>query len=135
MNRRGTNIVIPILIVLGAIGILSTLIMEPGQLLKRLGFIALFAVLFFLIYKMYLRRRTGGKEQSAYLRAAKQSAKRFNEQGHKKSQIIGTVNKRANLTSVKKPTQANGQKKKKAISSHLTVIEGKKGKKKNRAFF
>lgn len=131
MNRR-RNIFVLVLIGLSAFGLLSMLIFEPGQLFKQIAIYVFFGVVIFLIYKWFIKRRIGGKEHSAYLRAAKQSAKRFNEQGNKKSTVLGSINRKASLTSIKKPNQPSTQKKK---TTHLTVIEGKKGKKKNRAFF
>jgi flagellar biosynthesis/type III secretory pathway M-ring protein FliF/YscJ len=131
LNRR-RNIFVLLLIALSAIGLLYTLFFEPGQLVKQLAIYAFFGVVIFLIYKWFIKRRIGGKEHSAYLKAAKQSARRFNEQGNKKSTVLGSINKKATLTSIKKPIQPSTQKKK---TTHLTVIEGKKGKKKNRAFF
>ncbi len=133
MNRR-RNVFVLVLIGLSVFGLLSTLLFEPGQLLKQLAIYAFFGVVIFLIYKWFVRRRIGGKEHSAYLRAAKQSAKRFNDQGSRKSNVLGSINKKASLTSVKKPNQSSTPKKKSA-PTHLTVIDGKKGKKKNRAFF
>lgn len=132
LNRR-RNIFVLSLIGLSVFGLLTTLIFEPGQLLKQIAIYAFFGVVIFLIYKWFVRRRIGGKEHSAYLRAAKQSAKRFNE-GSKKSNVLGTINKKTSFTSIKKSNQSSTPKKK-TTPTHLTVIEGKKGKKKNRAFF
>ncbi|MDA6963058.1 hypothetical protein OSM87_25610, partial [Escherichia coli] len=62
-------------------------------------------------------------EQRAFIKAAKKSKRRFN------NKETGSANGRkasvGSLTSIKKA--------KKKTSPHLTVIEGKKGKKKNRA--
>ncbi|MFT4415620.1 SA1362 family protein [Fredinandcohnia humi] len=133
MNRRKSNIVIMILLGLGAFGFLYTLFTHPGSLLMQAGMIFLFIGIIYLLYKFVFVRRMGSKEYSAYLRAAKQSKRRFTSQSQKKTQFSGTGIKKTSTTPTKKSTVSSINKKKK--NTHLTVIEGKKGKKKNRALF
>jgi len=71
-----------------------------------------------------MRRRTNN-EYSAYVRAAKKSKRKYNQQS------ITSVNR---IQKGKKPTSTISNRKKRD-STHLTVIEGKKNKKKNRALF
>ncbi|MBD8070415.1 SA1362 family protein [Bacillus sp. PS06] len=129
MNRRRMDLVVYSIIILGIVGILYILFTDPSRLLMQLGSIVLFAGIIFLVYKFVMKRRTGGNEYSAYLRAAKRSKRRFNEQSHKKP-ISKVVDAKKLSSSTKKSTQSR-----KGPTPHLTVIEGKKGKKKNRAFF
>jgi hypothetical protein len=133
MNRR-SNIIVGIIIALGAIGLVYTLFTQPSKIFIQLGMLVLFGGVIFLVYKLVIRRRTGSKEYSAYLRAVKQSKRRFNEPNNQKAQIsrIGD-SKKGTLTKKKTISRTAAPKRKK--NSHLTVIEGKKGKKKNRAFF
>ncbi|MCV9888175.1 SA1362 family protein [Metabacillus halosaccharovorans] len=126
MTRR-TNWIVMVIILLGVIGFVTTLVSEPLWLLKQIAIYAAIAGLIYLIYRLVSRREMG-KEQSSYLKAAKQSKRRFDDRSNKGSNV-------RNISQVKKTKKASAIKKKKQQPSHLTVIEGKKGKKKNRAFF
>ncbi|MEK5441882.1 MULTISPECIES: SA1362 family protein [unclassified Fredinandcohnia] len=135
MNRRKSNIVVMILLGLGALGFVYTLFTRPGSLLVQAGMIFLFIGIIYLLYKFVISRRMGGKENSAYLRAAKQSRKRFKTGSQRKTRTMGIGNKRPTTSAAKRSTVASIHKKRKTNTTHLTVIEGKKGKKKNRALF
>ena len=126
MTRR-TNWIVMVIILLGVIGFVTTLVSEPLWLLKQIAIYAAIAGLIYLIYRLVSRRKMG-KEQSSYLKAAKQSKRRFDDRSSKGSNV-------RNISQAKKAKKATAIKKKKQQPSHLTVIEGKKGKKKNRAFF
>nr|WP_304218511.1 SA1362 family protein [Fredinandcohnia onubensis] len=135
MNRRKSNIVVMILLGLGALGFVYTLFTRPGSLLVQAGMIFLFVGIIYLLYKFVISRRMGGKENSAYLRAAKQSRKRFKTGSQRKSRTMGMGNKKPMTSAAKRSNVASIHKKRKTNTTHLTVIEGKKGKKKNRALF
>lgn len=135
MNRRKSNIVVMILLGLGVLGFVYTLFTNPGSLLVQAGMIFLFIGIIYLLYKFVISRRMGGKEQSAYLRAAKQSKKRFKAGGKRKSHAMGVGGKKSTSSATKRSTVASIHKTRKTNTTHLTVIEGKKGKKKNRALF
>ena len=126
MNRR-TNWIVMVIILLGVIGFVTTLVSEPLWLLKQIAIYASIGGLIYLIYRLVSRRRMG-KEHSSYLKAAKLSKRRFDDRSNKGSNV-------RNITHAKKVKKSSAIKKKKQQPSHLTVIEGKKGKKKNRAFF
>ena len=131
MNRRNSNMFVGIIVALGAVGLVYTLFTNPSRVFTQLGMIVLTVGVIFLIYKWYMRRRNGGREQTAFLRAAKRSKRRFNEKKSYKPSISRIDIKKG--SSSPKKTFTTVQKKK--SSANLTVIEGKKGKKKNRAFF
>jgi len=133
MNRRSSTIIVRILIALGLFGLVYTLFTQPSRLFVQLGMIALFVGVIFLIYKFVMKRRMGGSEYTAYIRAAKQSKRRFNEPKQQKPTIAKVIDSKKGSSTTKKTFGSSTNKKKK--SSHLTVIEGKKGKKKNRALF
>jgi hypothetical protein len=137
MNRPKSNIVVMILLGLGALGFVYTLFTRPGSLLVQAGMIFLFVGIIYLLYKFVISRRMGGKENSAYLRAAKQSRKRFKTGSQRKSRTMGMGmgNKKPTTSAAKRSNVASIHKKRKTNTTHLTVIEGKKGKKKNRALF
>lgn len=132
MNRRTSNMFVGIIVALGAIGLVYTLFTNPSRIFTQLGMIVLTVGIIFLLYKLYMRRRKGGREQTAYLRAAKRSKRRFNEKKQQKPSIARIDSKK--VTAAPKKPFTTVQKKNRS-SANLTVIEGKKGKKKNRAFF
>ncbi|QNF26152.1 SA1362 family protein [Metabacillus elymi] len=126
MNRRGVNGFVFAIILLGAVGLITTLVSNPLWLLKQIAIYAAIGFGIYLIYRLFMRKRMG-QENTSYAKAAKQSKRRFDDRSTRGSNV-------RNITHAKKSTKTSAIKKKKQ-PSHLTVIEGKKGKKKNRAFF
>lgn len=111
-------------IVLGIIGIIGAFTKNPLGFLKSIAVFALVALAIYFIFRLLTKSNSKNKEQQAFLRAAKKSKKRLQHKGSEpqaKSSTFGS------LTSLKK------KKAKKKSPVHLTVIDGKKGKKKNRA--
>lgn len=125
MNRRMNGVVL-VIILLGIIGVITTLVSDPLWLLKQMAIYAVLAGAIYLIYRLFMKKRMG-KENTSYAKAVKQSKKRYDDRNTRGSNV-------KNITQVKKSIKTSAVKKKKQ-PSHLTVIEGKKGKKKNRAFF
>ncbi|MCZ0754657.1 SA1362 family protein [Anoxybacillus sp. J5B_2022] len=122
MFRRTTHPLIGIVLFLGAFGLVYTLFAQPALLFRRIIFIGLIVALLYAIYYFVYQRRMD-KERAAYLKAVQQSKKRHVERGKVP----------AKLSHSKKGTHHRLPKKR--STTHLTVIEGKKGKKKNRASF
>ncbi|MDQ0231941.1 SA1362 family protein [Metabacillus malikii] len=121
MNQRVMKGIILAIIILGVIGVL----LNPMWLVRQVAFIAVVGGIIYLAYRFYAKRKLG-KEYSSYMRAAKQSKRRYNEQKTPVQNVRSFSQARKTIsTSAKKKKQP----------SHLTVIEGKKGKKKNRAHF
>lgn len=88
---------------------------------------ALIVIGIYFVVRKFSNSSPQNKEQRAFLKAAKKSKKRLQHKGgdsNVKSASVGT------LTSLKKSNKT-----KKKSPAHLTVIDGKKGKKKNRASF
>ena len=113
------------LIALAAIGLISQLINDPGSLIKMIAVTAVVvAVIYFIITRFSQANPSQKHEQHAFKKAAKKSKKRF-----QKKESTSTPSKRTSIGSL------SAARKKKRDTSHLTVIEGKKGKKKNRASF
>src|SRR3954447_11829806 len=120
-NRISTFIVV-CLIALAALGMVSLLVSNPSGLLLKLAImIATGAVIFFLVKRFYLPSPEK-REQRAFVKAAKRSLKRKQQKESGKQTRKTNV---SNITSIRA--------KKKQTNNHLTVIEGKKGKRKNRA--
>jgi len=112
------------LIVLAAIGIISMLVQDPGGFIKMIAGMALIvAVIYFLFRRFSQTSPSKNHEQRAFKKAAKRSKKRFQTKENT------SPSKRSSIGSL------SAARKKRKDTSHLTVIEGKKGKKKNRASF
>ncbi|WP_442852706.1 SA1362 family protein [Bacillus sp. J33] len=123
LKNRISLYIISGLVILAALGVAVSLISDPAGFLQRIAVIVIIGAAIYFLFQRFNRSNPSKREQRAFIRAAKKSKKRFN---HKEA---GSTNSRkasmGSLTSIKKP--------KKKSSPHLTVIEGKKGKKKNRA--
>ncbi|WP_307891983.1 SA1362 family protein [Bacillus swezeyi] len=118
-----------LVIALGIFGFVYFAITSPGRLLQYLlVFAAVGAIIYFVIKR--ISNRDIGSEGAAFKKAAKQSNRRF--QDHKKRSLKGRVNHLRSVPSINKSKPVSVKKK---SQTQLTVIEGKKSKKKNRAFF
>lgn len=116
MHRKSFHPVIWVIIVLAVIGLGSQLIFSPQKLITQLLMVGVIVALFYFIFQRF---RPG--ENGKYKKAVKQSKRKY-------SQSAAPIKK--SLTS-NKPAPFKKRKK----EHHLTVIEGKKNKKKNRASF
>ncbi|WP_162785353.1 SA1362 family protein [Bacillus sp. P14.5] len=111
------TIIAGVIILFASIGLVSMLIGDPLALLQR---IVIFAVIAGVIYFVFRKVMMGGgghgknKDQKAFLKAAKQSKKRYN---HKKTTA-------AVKASAPNPFRKKSHRKK--SQANLTVIEGKK---------
>ncbi|MGD6966997.1 SA1362 family protein [Rossellomorea vietnamensis] len=111
------------IILFASIGLVSMLIGDPLALLQRiLIFAAIAGIIYFVFRKVMMGGGSSGKnkDQKAFLKAARQSKKRYN---HKKTAapVKASASNPFRKKSHRKKSQAN-----------LTVIEGKKNRK-NRA--
>ncbi|RLQ98261.1 SA1362 family protein [Falsibacillus albus] len=102
------------IIMLALIGLFS----NPSSFLREALFVIVVAGVIFILYRVITMRKPNGKDQRAFIRAAKKTKKK-----HKKRQTASVSSIQSRKKPIRKKSQAN-----------LTVIEGKKGKKKNRAF-
>jgi len=119
---RISSIVISVLIGLAVFGLAVGMITNPAGFFQRLAVIALVgAVIFFIVRRLY-GANPKKRDQRAFVRAAKRSKKRFQQSTVKDNLRKGSA---SSITSLRKM--------RKKSSVHLTVIEGKKGKKKDRA--
>jgi uncharacterized ion transporter superfamily protein YfcC len=124
--KNRVNPFVMIVLALGGIGFLVTLLTRPGFLFREmLIFVIVLAIIYFVV--RYFTKQRMGKDSSSYSKAAKQSKKRFSDRNQNSSHLksVSTQKKSSKTSTALKKKQA----------SHLTVIEGKKGKKKSRAFF
>jgi hypothetical protein len=88
--------------------------------------------IFYLLYKMFTNSSGSANSQSSYKRAAKQSNRK-----HGKQNVAPLSNSflKRNASDDKGKKGNSPSLKRKRKQSHLTVIEGKKNKKKDRASF
>lgn len=123
LTNKTSIYVVTGLIILSIIGVVTSFLDDPVGFLKILaGFALVGAVIYFLVRRLS-GTSPGKQQQRAFQKAAKRSKKRF------QSKEANASSKRSTIRSL-----ATARKKKKD-ASHLTVINGKKGKKKNRASF
>ncbi|PWN76293.1 SA1362 family protein [Bacillus paranthracis] len=133
MNGRSFTFAIFVLIIgLAIFGLVSSVITDPMGVLRNIGIMLAVVGIFYLLYKMFTNSSGSANSQSSYKRAAKQSSRKHGKQNIAplsnsffKSNASNDKGKKGNLSSLKR----------KRKQSHLTVIEGKKNKKKDRASF
>jgi hypothetical protein len=122
-----------IIIGLGLFGLIAMMINNPLELLKMVAIGAAILGIFVFLYRRFTRKRDGG-DGSSYQRAAKQSAKKYKKQKPRQTRRpshLKVINSSPLLAKKRKEDPSEKRK-----NDHgLTVIDGKKRKKKNRALF
>ncbi|MEN2448738.1 SA1362 family protein, partial [Bacillus sp. JR_15] len=104
----------------------------PGRLFTMLLSVVIIGAVMFFLFRWLMNRRTG-TEGNLYRKAVKQSKRRYQQPKPKtKSQMKNRV---THLRSVPTDHKSKPVLLKKKSQTQLTVIEGKKNKKKNRALF
>jgi hypothetical protein len=125
LKNRTSSIFVGGLIILAILGIFNSISSSPINFLKGVAVFVLMSVVIYFVVRKLSNSGPQSKEQRAFLKAAKKSKKRLQQKNgvsQAKNSSHGT------LTTLKKNIKTN-----KKPSAHLTVIEGKKSKKKNRA--
>ncbi len=120
---RASKYIVSGLIVLAIFGFAFQLFTDPLSILTMLATIALVGALIYFLVTRLTSSSSGRQQQRAFQKAAKRSKKRF------QTKDTNVSSKRSKIRSL-----ASARSKKKD-ASHLTVIDGKKGRKKNRASF
>ncbi|MGY3714213.1 SA1362 family protein [Sutcliffiella cohnii] len=129
MKSRTKTIILWTILSLAIIYLISELFTNTRGLLTQLLIIVGAATVFYLVFRHFIAGRIGGGANgSKYKKAVKQSKKKYQAKP-----APSTFNMKNRAAVKSKPQKATKPKRKTA--THLTVIEGKKGKKKNRAFF
>lgn len=117
MNGKLSKYLTSFIFLLGVIGLLVLLFNEPIRLVRYIvGSIIVIGIVYFVMKRFMFSNQSFKKEQKAFIKAARQSKKRT-KKGAKQANI----------------RKQQALRKRYASNAHLTVIEGKKGKKKNRA--
>ncbi|MGF9963117.1 SA1362 family protein [Bacillus rhizoplanae] len=133
---KGRSFMFALFVVIVGLAVFSLVaftIENPMGVVKNLAIMLIVAGVFYLLYKMLTSSSgSANNSQSSYKRAAKQSNRKYGKQN---------VTPLSKNLSKKSASDAKGKKgnasflRRKRKQSHLTVIEGKKGKKKDRASF
>jgi uncharacterized protein YacL len=129
LKNRITYSIVFGMIGLAVIGLLSSVVTNPAGFFKNIAIMLVIGAIVFLLIRILYKPSPAKREQRAFVKAAKRSIKKNQ---HKDGSQVLKKKKHSNLTSLKK---ARALKRKKHSTPQLTVIEGKKGKKKNRASF
>lgn len=114
------------IVILGVIGMVSRLFADPVGVLRNLLIFAAVAGIIFFAFKRLTKNQPGKRDQRAYVKAAKESKKRFKQRNQSKA----SGDKVASFSVAQNVKKSKNRKN---SDIHLKVIEGKKGKKKNRA--
>lgn len=133
IGRSFTFALFVVIVGLAVFGLVSFTIENPMGVVKNIAIMLIVIGVFYLLYKMLTSSSgSANNSHSSYKRAAKQSNRKYGKQN------VTPLSK--NLLK-KNASDAKGKKgntsflRRKRKQSHLTVIEGKKGKKKDRASF
>lgn len=131
MNQKVYTSIFYGMIALALFGLIAELINNPAKLLQRILFIGLILLVLYFIYRVFTSSSSQRSQQDSYRKAAKQTVKKYNTQ--KTSSVKKSLNK--SKPTSRKSTSSSLLRKRNKDSSHLTVIEGEKGKKKDRASY
>jgi uncharacterized membrane protein YfcA len=121
LKNKTSSIFVISIIIFAVIGLGSSLVEDPVEFFKRIAVMILVGFIIYLVFNRFYKPSPNRKEQKAFLRAAKRTKKKIHR---KKSDDANRAQTLTKLTGLRKKSTA-----------HLTVIEGKKNKKKNRASF
>lgn len=122
MNNRTSLFLVTGLIILAIIGFVSGILYNPAGVLQMIAMAAIIGAIIYFLVRRFSGSSPGKQQHRAFQKAAKRSKKRFQA-------------KEANASGKKSKIKSLASARKKKDASHLTVIDGKKGKKKNRASF
>lgn len=122
-NRTSYYIVIG-LVSLAVLGVISSLVSNPVDFIKNVFLFLIISAGIILLFRHFTGASLRSREQSAFKKAAKRSKKRYQ---HKDSRKPVSRTSNSNISTLKKVNH------KPKSTAHLTVIEGRKGKKKKRA--
>lgn len=128
-QRIGTTAAI-IVFVLGFIGVGHMLATDPGRLFRQLLFIGIFALIFYVIYRVFMAPKMSA-EDVRYRKTAQASKKRMQRPGNNSQVKPSSAKKKKNGSNVTRISRRSGLQRN--DGPRLTVIEGKKGKKKKKA--
>lgn len=128
-QRIGTTAAV-IVFIFGFIGVGHMLATDPGRLFRQLLFIGIFGLIFYVIYRIFMAPKITA-EDVRYRKTAQASKKRMQRTSTPPRNT--TVAKKRKAKPVSNVTKISKRSTSRTNPPHLTVIEGKKGKKKKKA--
>ncbi|MFC7394249.1 SA1362 family protein [Scopulibacillus cellulosilyticus] len=133
MKASVYNLIFYLIIALSFVGLVSFMVTNPVSLIIQIAIGGLVIGLGVLLYKRFINHQSNkGNESAAYRRAVRQSKRRFK---------LGSKSRAARSSHLKvirskqQKRQSSITKLKRKNHGHLTVIDGKKNKKKKRMLF
>lgn len=126
LKNRFSSILFLTILLLAGVGLITSLISNPSGFFLNIVMLLGIGVLIWLVFQSLNKSNPQKKEQKAFLKAAKQSKKRL--QTREKSPAKPSSSNRVSSLKAHKHQKSRS-------TANLTVIDGKKGKKKNRASF
>ena len=106
------------------VGLITNLIQNPSGFFLNIAVIVAVGEIIWFVYRHFSQSNPQKKEQKAFLKAAKQSKRRI--QTKEKAPAKQTSSNRTSSLKAHKHKRSKS-------TAQLTVIDGRKGKKKNRA--
>lgn len=132
MNKPVASYLVAFMVILAGIGLTGNLIQNPPGLLKTFLLFLIVIGVFYLLSQTFSassKRNAHKRERDAFRKAARQSQRKYKHLVQRKQPFNLGLGKPNNMSSLKKSHRRLRS------ASHLKVIEGNKGKKKNRASF
>ncbi|HWJ79253.1 MAG TPA: SA1362 family protein [Niallia sp.] len=124
MKFRFSAILFSVVLILALFGLTTSLIRNPSGFFLNIAIFVGVAVIIWFVFRQFRLSSPQNKEQKAFVKAAKQSKKRLQTKEKSNTKQPGS-----NRTSSLKAQKFKRSK----STAHLTVIDGRKSKKKNRA--
>ncbi len=122
--NRTVSYFIYAVIALAVLGLFSKLFTNPLGLLLNIVIIAAIAGLVYFVYTRLTQGKTDRREQLAFRKAVRHSKKRSKDRDSKRNNVTSMASAKSHKIKPRRKSDVQ-----------LTVIEGKKSKKKNRASF
>ncbi|TDL34611.1 hypothetical protein E2R51_02515 [Jeotgalibacillus sp. S-D1] len=124
MNAKLT--VFYIVIGLAVVGLFYMLMNDPGSFFIRILTYAAIIGVIYVLYRLWASRKPNRRDQQAFKKAVRQSKKRYG------NPVSASKVKKAGKQPAKKTVSIKKSSAQRSDAPKLTVIEGKKGKKKKR---
>lgn len=124
MKKQTSYYIIVGIIVLAIFGVISSFVSNPVEFLKNMFILTIIGLGVFFLFRHFFGSTVRNREQNAFKKAARRSKKRFQQKDSSKPVSRSSTNNISTFRKVKNKPKSTAQ---------LTVIEGRKGKKKKRA--
>lgn len=130
VNRPAASYLVAFMVILAGIGLTGNVIENPSATFKTFMLALIVIGVFYLLsqnFSAFSKKSSQKRERDAFRKAARQSQKRYKHLIQRKPTFNLSLGKPGNMTYLKRSPRRLRS------TSHLKVIDGNKGKKKNRA--